>query len=274
MMEYQKIINVLYDTTNQPSKFRTRNRVEINDEPRGVYNYGDNDDNNDDNSNNIKFKASMIRSSLCDYSDAYIVVNGTITVPNTAVQVPAVNNTNKKVILKNCCPFTTCITEINNTQVDYAEDIDIDVVMLMYNSIEYSNAYSKTSGSLWQYCRDEPTRNNNGNIINFPADNNNSNSFKFKQQITGQTKNGGTNNVEIMVSLKYPRNFWRTLEMPLINCEITLQLTCSKKRFLVAGTASNQVPKFKITGAKLYVPVVTLSIQENIELLKQLESGF
>ena len=103
----------------------------------------------------------------------------------TAAQVTAVNNINKKKIFKNCAPCTTCITEINNTQVDYVEDIDI--VLPIYNLIEYSNAYSKISGS----NRDEPPT-DNGDIIDFPADNNNSNSIKFKQQITGQTGNGGT----------------------------------------------------------------------------------
>ena len=156
-MEYQKIINLLDDTTNQPSKFRTRNWVEINDESRGAYNddninnnNDDDDDNNNNNNNNndnnnIKFKTSMVRSSLCDYSDVYILVKRTITVSNGAVDA-AVNNTNKKVMFKNCALFTSCITEINNTQVDNVEDIDI--VIPMYNLIEHSNAYSKTSGNL------------------------------------------------------------------------------------------------------------------------------
>ena len=90
----------------------------------------------------------MIRSNLCDYSDAYILLKGTITVPKTAAAAAAVNNTNKKVIFKNCVPFTDCITKINNTQVDYAQKID--EVMPKYNLVEYSDAYSKTSGSLWQ----------------------------------------------------------------------------------------------------------------------------
>ena len=106
-MEYQKIIN-LDDTVSHPSKFRIRNWVEINYESRGAYK----------NNNNIKFKTSMMRSSLCDYSDAYILVKGTTIVPNTAAQDAAVNKTNKKVIFKNCTPFTSCITEINDTQVD------------------------------------------------------------------------------------------------------------------------------------------------------------
>ena len=98
--------------------------VEINDEWRGAYNYIDND-NIDDNNNNIKFKTWTIRSSLCNYSGAYILVKRTITVPNRAALSAVVSNTNIKVIFKNCAPFTSSITEINNTQVDSAEDIDI-----------------------------------------------------------------------------------------------------------------------------------------------------
>ena len=107
----------------------------------------------------------MLKSSLCDYSDAYILVKGTITVNNTAVADADANNTNKKVIFKKCAPFTNCISEINNTQVDHAKDIDI--VMPMYNLIEYSDNYSKTSGSLWQYCKDIPAVDNNNAIVNF-----------------------------------------------------------------------------------------------------------
>ena len=191
---------------------------------------------------------------------------------NMAAANAAVNNTNKKLIFKNCAPFSDCITEINNTQVDDAQKIDI--VMPMYNFIEYSDVYLKTSRSLWQYYRNEQALNANGEIVYFPANNNKSASFKFKQQITGQTRDGGTKDVEIMVPLKYPSNFWRTLEMPLINCEVSLQLKWSKNCILLAGTVDNKNPEFKITDTKLYVPVVTLSTQGNIKLLKQLESGF
>ena len=162
----------------------------------------------------------MIRSNLCDYSDACIHAKASITVPNTApATVAPVNNTNKKVIFKNCAPFTNYISEINNTQVHDPQDTDI--VMPMYNSLEYSDTYSKTLGTLWQYYRHEPALDNNNYITDFPNDNNNSISFKFKQQITGQTGNGGTKDVEIIVPLKYLSNFWRTLEMLLINCEIS-----------------------------------------------------
>ena len=107
----------------------------------------------------------MTRSNSCDYNDAYILVKGTITVPNT--EAADAVNTNKKVIFKNFAPFTNCITEINNTQVDDAEYIDIAVPM--YDLIEYKDAYSKTSGSLWHNYRVEPALGSNNNIIDFPA---------------------------------------------------------------------------------------------------------
>ena len=142
----------------------------------------------------------------------------------------------------------------------------------MCNLIEYSDTYSKESGSSWQHYRDETALANNGNITDFPANNNNSASFKFKQQITGQRGNSGTKDVKIMVPLKYLSNFWRTLEMPLIFVKLVFSL--NGLEILVAGTVANQNPSFQIKDTKLYVLVVTLSTQENIKLLKQLESGF
>ena len=234
-MEYQKIANLIDDTSNQPSKFRTRNWVEINDESRRAYNVN----------SQIKFKTTMLKSGLCDYSDACNLVKGTISVNNTAAAGAAANNDDKKVIFKNCAPFTNCISEINNTQIDNVKDIDI--VMPMYNLIEYSDNYAKTTGSLWQYCKDIPARN---------------------------TGNDGAKNVEKMVPLKYLSNFWRTLEMPLINCEVNLILTWSSSCVLVATNIASQNATFAITDTKLYVPVVTLSTQENTKFLQQLKSGF
>ena len=150
---------------------------------------------------------------------------------------------------------------------------DIDLAMPMYNVIEYSDAYSTTSESLWQHYRDEPALDANHNIIDFPANDRKSNSFRFKQQLTGQTGNYDTKDVEIMVTLKYLSNFWRTLEMPLLVAKLLFSLHVLKKSIPVTGTTANEVPKFRITNTKLYVPVVTLSTQENIKLLKQLESG-
>ena len=126
----------------------------------------------------------MTGLNLCYYSDAYILVKATITVPNTGAADAEANNANKKEILKNCAPFTDFITELNNTQVNDPQKVD--VIMLMYNLMEYSDAYQKTSGSLWQYYRDKPAQNNNSEIIDF-TDNNNNPSFKFKRQTTGQT---------------------------------------------------------------------------------------
>ena len=111
--------------------------------------------------------------------------------------------------------------------------------MPIYNLIEYSDVYSKTSGSLWQYYRDKPALDYNKNVIDFAANNKNSISFKLKQQISGQTVNSGTKNVEIMVPLKFLGNSWRTIEMPSISCEIHLLLKWSKKHILDAGTAAN-----------------------------------
>ena len=137
----------------------------INDESRGTYNVN----------SQIKFKTTMLKCSLCDYSDAYILVKGTITITGAGDNAAArqADEKDKGVVFKNCAPFTNCRSEINNTQVDNAKDIDI--VMPMYNLIEYSDNYAKTSGSLLQYYRDEP----NHNLAN-------SESFKFKVKITGK----------------------------------------------------------------------------------------
>ena len=200
----------------------------------------------------------MLKSSLCDYSDAYIFVKGKITITGAGADVAArrTDERDKGVAFKNCAPFTICVSEINNTQIDNCKDIDI--VMPMYNLIEYSDNYAKTSGSLWQYCRDEP----NNNLAN-------SESFKSKIKITGKTANNGNEkDVEIMVPLKYLSIFWRTLEIPLINCEVSLILTWSSTFVITNSTGEGS---FKITDTKLYVSGVTLSTQDNAELLQQLK---
>ena len=136
-MEYQ-ITNLLDNASNQPSKFRTINWVAINDESRRRY-----------TDNSIKFKTIMLRSNLWDYADAYILVNRRITITGAGANAARreADEWNKGVTFKNCAPFTKCICRINNTEIDNAKDIDI--VMPMYNLIEYSDNYSKTSGSLW-----------------------------------------------------------------------------------------------------------------------------
>ena len=202
----------------------------------------------------------------------YILVKRNITVNNTATDGAAANNTNKKVIFKNCAPFTNCISKINNTQIDNAGYIDI--VMPMYNLIEYTENYSKTSGSLWQYCKDIPAVNNAGNVVIFNGAND-TDSLNFKSNLIGKTDDeGDIENVEIMLPLKYLSNFWRTLEMPLINCEIELTLTWSRNYVIISTDINNQIPTFTITETNLYVPVVTLSTQDNAKLLPQLKSRF
>ena len=174
-MDYQKITNLIDDASNQPSKFRTNNWVEINDESRGTYNVN----------SQIKFKTTMLQSSLCDYTDAFILVKGTITINGAGDDAAArqADERDKGVAFKNYAPFTNCISE-NNTQADNAKDIDI--LMPIYNLVEYSDNYAKTTGSIWQYFRDEP----NDNLAN-------SESFKSKIKITGKTDDDNEKDVEI-----------------------------------------------------------------------------
>ena len=203
-MEYKKILNLLDNAQNEPSKFRTRNWAEINDASRETYNASD----------QIKSKTSMIRSNLCDYSDSYRLLSGTITITEEEADDTAkqLNERNKGVEFKDCARFTVCISNINNTQIKNAKDIVN--VMSIHNLLEYSDNYLKTSRRLWQYYRNDP----NDNITQ-------SELFKSNIKITGKASaDGNTKHVEIVVSLKQLSNFWRTLEMPLINCETSLIL--------------------------------------------------
>ena len=172
----------------------------------------------------------MLRSDLCDFSDAYIVVKGVVAVsnPDDAKNNNNNNNNNKAVAFKDNAPFINSISKINGVQTDKAEDLD--VVMPTYNLLEYSKNYRKTTGSLWNYYRDEPSD---------PLSSN-SESFRYKTSITGNTYNTGDgeagydadkvrkNETEIVVPLKHLSNFWRTVNIPLINFEIELILTWFK----------------------------------------------
>ena len=187
--------------SNQPSKFRTKNWVEINDESRAVYTTG----------SDIKFKTTMLRSSLCDYSDAYILVKGNISVSNSAAADADANNTNKNVVFKICASLIECISKINNTDIDNAQDIDITYCWLLI--IE--------------------------DIVDFNGANS-TDSLNFKSKVTGQTDNNGRiDNVQIMVPLKCLSNFWRILEMPLINCEIILIFTWSANCVIMYTNVAN-----------------------------------
>ena len=178
----------------------------------------------------------MLRSDLCDYSDAYIVAKGSITTanPNSILY-------DKKLAFKTNAPFTSCISKINNTLTDNAEDLDI--VIPMYNLIEYSKSYRKTTGSFWSYYRDEPNSGLGGNNNNVNYSIKNSKSFDYKTSITGKLEdNNAEKEVEIVVPLKYFNTFWRTLYMPLINCEINLILTWSKNCALTSKATRDAVP--------------------------------
>ena len=198
-MEYQKIASLLDKTSNQPSKCKTRNWVEINHESKGTY-----------TSNDVKFKTTILRSILCDYADAYILVTGTITITGERDDAAARQADERNKGVTNCAPFPDSISRINNAEIDNA--MDIDIVMPLYNLIKYSDNYSKISGSLWQYYKDYPKENITPSEL-----------FKSEEKITGKTPaDGNTKDVKIIVPLKYLSNFCRTPEMPLINCEVNL----------------------------------------------------
>ena len=221
-MEYQKIKNLLDNIPDKVTKFITKKWAEIHDQSGETYN----------TNKQIRFKTSMLRSDLCDFSDACIVVKGKITV---SADERDRDKMNRSVILKNNASFISCISKINGALVENVK------VMPMYNFFEYSKNYSKTSASLWNYYRDEltdETNDNNGpnkNVIN-------SKSFKYKTSISGSTynvprritgaddnpvnnpnydrKERGTKEIEIAVSLKHRGSFWSSINMPLINCEV------------------------------------------------------
>ena len=134
-MQHQKIIKLLYNTPNQLSTFKTKNWIEINDQSRGVYNIN----------SDIRFKTTMLNSSSCDYSDVQILVKGRITITGARADTAGrqADKKNKGVIFKNCAPFINCKIEINKTEVDNTKDFDI--IMPMYDLIEYSDNYSKIS---------------------------------------------------------------------------------------------------------------------------------
>ena len=198
----------------------------------------------------------MLRSSLCDYSDAYILVKGTITVTAPGNDGDANNirdKTNRPLILKNNAPFVSCITRINSELIEDADDLDI--VMPMYNLLEYSKNYRKTIGSLYNYYRDElrdsADDNNFGNINVV-----NSETFKYKNKIIENTNNQGRKDIELVIPLKYLGNFWRALNIPLISCEVSLELkwdkncvmTSLKQRDIGGGNRDNAP-----TGATLSI---------------------
>ena len=287
-MEYDKINNLLLSEDNESenlSKFVTREYVRVNRLS-----------NANNKNKSIRFKTPMLRSNLCDYSDAYILVKGTIT-----VTAPGANNNtnnirdtrNRPLILKNNAPFVSCITRINGELIEDADDLDI--VMSMYNLLEYSKNYRKTIGSSYNYYRDELSDDaDDNNFDNIKIVN--SNTFKYKNKITGNTYNvnagaqgydvnkNGTQEVELAIPLKYLGNFWRALNIPLISCEVSLELKWDKNCVItsleqrdIGGGNRDNAPTgatLAISDCKLYVPAVTLSKDDDIKLLTNLKSGF
>ena len=172
--------------------------------------------------NPITFLTSSLQSSPCDYSDAYILVTGDITVTG--------GNTNTKVAIKNCAPFEKCRTEINDTFVDEADFINI--AMPMHNLIEYSDNYCDTSGSLWQFTREEIAT--NANVCNV-----NSSSFKYKSRLIGNVAADEANKkiekARIAVPLQYLINSWRSLDTPLVNCKVEFSLAWIENCVLSGG---------------------------------------
>ena len=283
-MEYDKINNLLDSQSEKLSKFVTREHVRVNSLS-----------NTCDKNKSIRFKTPMLRSDLCDYADAYISVSGTITVTANVGANIIRDKKNRSLILKNNAPFVSCITKINNELIEDAEDLDI--VMPMYNLLEYCKNYKKTIGSLYNYYRDELTNDVNNNFANRNFVN--SNAFKYKNKITGNTYNvaaaaagydankEGTQAIELAIPLKYLANFWRALNMPLISCEVSLKLKWDKncvkisleQRQVDAGppvVRDNDPtgPTLNINDCKLYMPVVTLSKDDEMKLLTNLKSGF
>ena len=290
-MEYDKINNLLLFEDNESeklSKFVTREYVRVNSL---LDTYNEN--------KSIRFKTPMLRSNLCDYSDAYILINGIITVAGNNPR----DRQNRPVILKNNAPFVSCITRINGELIEDADDLDI--VMPMYNLLEYSKNYRKTIGSLYNYYRDELTNDQNDNFANINVIN--SSPFQYKNKLLDNTYNvnstrvpaaggarennpnynadlSGTSSVILAIPLKYLGNFWRALNIPLISCEVYLELKWNKNCVITSqqigvnldgrNTAAPTGATLAINDCKLYVPVITLSQDDEIKLLTNLKSGF
>ena len=234
-MENQKINNLLDKIDTDSKHFATKKWYIINDENNT--NYGVDKDTGANNPDTIKNDTKVLKPNLCDYAEAYVLVDGTIRAEGAAVIA------NTRLVLKNCAPFTKCNLEVNDEHVDTAENLDI--VMPMYNLIEYSDNYQDSSAALYQYKRDEPPEVD-------PIDDltvNNSDSFKYKVNLLGNpntvvtpasTAGGDPNGIsrlsaKVVVPLKYLSNFFRSLEMSLINCKVKLNLTWKKECVLLTN---------------------------------------
>ena len=257
-MENQKIINLLDKIDTDSKHFATKKWYIINDENNT--NYGVDKDTGANNPDTIKYDTRVLKPNLCHYAEAYILIDGTIRA--------AAANVNTRLTLKNCAPFTKCNLEINDEHVDTAENLDI--TMPMYNLMEYSDNYQDSSATLYQYKRDEPPEANA--VADLTV--NNSSSFKYKVELLGNQVLDGNitiRSVKAVVPLKYLSNYFRSLELPLINCKIKLNLTW-KKECVLSNQDGDAV--FIINDTGMYVPVVTLSKEDNKDFIEQQNKGF
>ena len=257
-MENQKVINLLDKSDTDSKHFANKKWYIINDENNT--NYGVNKDTGADNPDTIKYDTRVLKPNLCDNAEAYILIGGTIRA--------AAADANTRLALKNCAPFTKCNLEINDEHVGTAENLDI--TMPMYTFIEYSDNYQDSSETLCQYKRHEPPEANAINDLTTDT----SSSFKYKVSLLGNSvvaNNIARRSVKVLVPLKYLSNFFRSLEMPLINCKIKLNLTW-KKECVLSTDDGNAV--FIINDTELYVPVVTLSKEDNKDFIEQQNKGF
>ena len=240
--------------------------VYINDQNNGQY--GE----DDINDNTIKIDTEAVKPFLCDYSDAYILVTGDITVVGGDV--------NTKVAFKNCHPFIKCKIHLNDTHVEDSNNLDL--IMNLYNLIEYSDNYSDSAASLYNFKRQEPLANNANSTV---AD---SSSFKYKSDLLRYPSNSTVNNnvralpantnpewknAQVIVPLKYISSFFRSLELPLINTKLYIELNYTKNSVISTVDAANSTT-FKITKTELHVLVITLKIEDNNKLNQLLDTEF
>ena len=267
-MKSQKIINFLDHKDEDDPRSEIRKWYIVNDHNNENYSQGD------DVQSVVKFNTEIVKPFLCDYSDAFILVIGNIKVQN--------GNDATRVAVKNCHPFIRASIKLNNEQVDAADNLDL--TMNLCNMLEYSDSYADTTGSLYQYKRPEP-RDVNGNVGNLDTT---LSPFKYqsglvqKQLTTPNSENAPANtnfanahriwkNIKIAVPLKYISNFFRNLELPLINTKMYIELNWRKYSVLY-NQDHNSI--FQIAKGELYIPVVTLNTENNNKLSELLSKGF
>ena len=264
-MESQKFKNLLDHKEDTYKKCQTKKWYVINDRNNGQY--GERNTNDDP----IKIDTEVVKPFLCDYADAYILVAGNITALGVYV--------NTKVAFKNCHPFIKCKIHSNDEHVEDSDNLDL--IMNMYNLIEYSDNYEDSTPSLNHFKRQEPLADN----ANLSDD---SSSFKYKSNLLGYPSNSTVNNnvtalsdntnpewknARTIVPLKYISSFFRSLELPLINTKLNIQLNYTKYSVISTVDAANSIT-FEITKTELCVPVVTLKTEDNNKLNELLDGEF